>query len=144
MNEYGSLPGNGRSSSKNAASDGVEVTRSRAVYVISVAAELAGLHPQTLRIYERKGLIDPARTDGGNRRYSEEDIHLMQRIQTLTQEGLNLQGVKRVIELEKKIAQLNKEINELHGKLKLEVEETHRLYRRDLVPLRQWLVPRSR
>ena len=61
----------------------------RAVYVISVAAELAGVHPQTLRIYERKGLVDPARTGGGSRRYSDADIALLQRISDLTDEGLN-------------------------------------------------------
>src|SRR5438445_8723208 len=74
--------------------------RARAVYVISVAAELAGVHPQTLRVYERKGLLEPARTGGGSRRYSEEDIHLLRRIQDLTEAGLNLAGVKRVLELE--------------------------------------------
>src|SRR3954452_24366563 len=64
--------------------------RNRAVYVISVAAELAGVHPQTLRIYERKGLVDPARTSGGSRRYSDDDIAMLRRIQELTNEGLNL------------------------------------------------------
>src|SRR5829696_6386929 len=73
----------------------------RAVYVISVAAELAGLHPQTLRIYERKGLLDPARTGGGSRRYSDEDIALLRRIQELTSEGLNLAGVQKVLALER-------------------------------------------
>ena len=70
----------------------------RAVYVISVAAELAGMHPQTLRIYERKGLLDPARTMGGSRRYSERDIERLLRIQDLTAVGLNLEGVRRVLE----------------------------------------------
>ena len=74
--------------------------RDRAVYVISVAAELAGVHPQTLRIYERKGLVDPARTGGGSRRYSDDDIEQLRRIQELTNEGLNLAGVQRVLELE--------------------------------------------
>ncbi|HMC80107.1 MAG TPA: MerR family transcriptional regulator, partial [Acidimicrobiia bacterium] len=68
----------------------------RALYVISVAAELAGVHPQTLRIYERKGLVDPARTGGGSRRYSEDDIERLRLIQDLTNQGLNLAGVKRV------------------------------------------------
>ena len=70
---------------------------SRAVYVISVAAELAGVHPQTLRIYERKGLLDPARTAGGNRRYSDSDLDRLRRIAELTDEGLNLAGVRRVL-----------------------------------------------
>ena len=70
----------------------------RAVFVISVAAELAGMHPQTLRIYERKGLIEPFRTSGGTRRYSQEDIDRLNQIQELTDQGLNLEGVKQVIE----------------------------------------------
>jgi MerR family transcriptional regulator/heat shock protein HspR len=72
----------------------------RAIYVISVAAELAGVHPQTLRIYERKGLLRPQRTSGNTRRYSERDIMILKRIQELTGEGLNLAGVVRVMELE--------------------------------------------
>src|SRR5215203_4570009 len=85
---------------------------SRAVYVISVAAELAGVHPQTLRIYERKGLVDPARTGGGSRRYSEDDIDRLKRIQDLTNEGLNLAGVKRVLELEAEVARLQHELRQ--------------------------------
>ena len=81
-----------------------------AVYVISVAAELAGVHPQTLRIYERKGLLGPARTLGGSRRYSDKDIELLRRIQELTAGGLNLEGVKRVIELEAEVAPLRREV----------------------------------
>jgi len=77
--------------------------RQSAVYVISVAAELAGVHPQTLRIYERKGLVEPARTPGGSRRYSDEDLAVLRRIQELTEAGLNLAGVKRVLELEQRI-----------------------------------------
>ena len=106
--------------------------RDRAVYVISVAAELAGLHPQTLRIYERKGLVDPARTGGGSRRYSENDVALLQRIQELTNDGLNLAGVKRVLELEARIAELTAEIDKLTAKL-----EAHSAA---LVPLRQSVV----
>lgn len=109
----------------------------RAVYVISVAAELAGVHPQTLRIYERKGLLDPARTQGGSRRYSEIDIQQLQRIQDLTAAGLNLEGVRRVIELEGEVAQLRSEIERLRTEAKEAVARTHRQYRRDLVPLRQ-------
>ena len=82
------------------------VASTRAVYVISVAAELAGVHPQTLRIYERKGLLDPARTVGGSRRYSEQDIAQLRRIQDLTTAGLNLEGVRRVLELEAEVARL--------------------------------------
>jgi MerR family transcriptional regulator, heat shock protein HspR len=104
--------------------DGREPTT--AVYVISVAAELAGVHPQTLRIYERKGLVDPARTTGGSRRYSDADIEQLRRIQELTNEGLNLYGVQRVLELEAEVA-----------RLRAELSEAHRQYRRELVPIRQ-------
>lgn len=87
--------------------------RHRAVYIISVAAELAGVHPQTLRIYERKGLVDPARTGGGSRRYSDADIERLRKIQELTNEGLNLAGVKRVLALEARVEQLEAELAEL-------------------------------
>lgn len=112
-------------------------SRDRAVYVISVAAELAGMHPQTLRIYERKGLLDPARTGGGSRRYSDIDISRLQRIQELTSEGLNLAGVKRVLELEAVLEATRAELGRLHAQAKEAVEATHRQYRRDLVPVRQ-------
>lgn len=111
--------------------------KKRAVYVISVAAELAGLHPQTLRIYERKGLVDPARTGGGSRRYSDEDIEQLRRIQQLTNEGLNLAGVQRVLELEAEIARLRKELEEVREQAAQAVAQAHRQYRRDLVPLSQ-------
>ena len=109
----------------------------RAVYVISVAAELAGVHPQTLRIYERKGLLEPARTQGGSRRYSEVDIELLRRIQSLTEQGLNLAGVRRVLELENEIARLNDQLEDARAASRQAVEETHRQYRRDLVPMNQ-------
>ena len=108
-----------------------------AVYVISVAAELAGVHPQTLRIYERKGLVDPARTGGGSRRYSDADIALLQRIQELTNEGLNLAGVKRVLGLEQRIANLEAELDQARSEVAAAVDDVHRQYRRDLVPLHQ-------
>ena len=109
----------------------------RAVYVISVAAELAGVHPQTLRIYERKGLVDPARTGGGSRRYSDADIALLQRISDLTDEGLNLAGVKRVLQLEARVAQLEAALQQVQTDASVAVDEVHRQYRRDLVPLHQ-------
>jgi MerR family transcriptional regulator/heat shock protein HspR len=115
--------------------------RTRALYVISVAAELAGVHPQTLRIYERKGLVDPARTAGGSRRYSDADIAVLRRIQELTNEGLNLAGVERVLALEAENAVLRAELAEARRSAAQAVAETHRQYRRDLVPLRQALVP---
>ena len=81
----------------------------QAIYVISVAAELAGVHPQTLRIYERKGLVSPKRTIGNTRRYSERDIDLLKRIQELTQEGVNLAGVTKVMDLEKELDKLREQ-----------------------------------
>jgi len=110
---------------------------SRAVYVISVAAELAGVHPQTLRIYERKGLVDPARTEGGSRRYSDADINQLRRIQELTNEGLNLAGVKRVLELEAMVERMEREAAELQLQMSAAIDRAHRQYRRDLVPLKQ-------
>jgi MerR family transcriptional regulator/heat shock protein HspR len=113
----------------------------RAVYVISVAAELAGVHPQTLRIYERKGLVDPARTGGGSRRYSERDIARLRRIQDLTNAGLNLEGVRRVIELEDEILRLRQELVRATEDMVEAVARTHRQYRRDLVPVKNSPVP---
>ena len=109
----------------------------RAVYVISVAAELAGLHAQTLRIYERKGLLEPSRTPGGSRRYSERDIQRLSRISELTEEGLNLAGVRRVLELEEEVARLNGELHRLADAARRQVADAERRQRRDLVPLRQ-------
>ena len=114
--------------------------RSRALYVISVAAELAGVHPQTLRIYERKGLVDPARTGGGSRRYSDADISHLRRIQELTNEGLNLAGVKRVLELEAELERATRALEEAKAQASDAVDRTHRQYRRDLVPLKQSVV----
>jgi MerR family transcriptional regulator/heat shock protein HspR len=113
----------------------------RAVYVISVAAELAGVHPQTLRIYERKGLLDPARTGGGSRRYSEHDIAQLRRIQDLTAAGLNLAGVKHVMELEAELTRLRAELEATRSEARRLVEKVHRQYRRDLVPVNQSPVP---
>ena len=114
----------------------------RALYIISVAAELAGVHPQTLRIYERKGLIEPKRTEGRSRRYSDRDIELLQHIQELTNEGVGLAGVKRILELETHVAALRARLAEMQAELEtMHVEMTrrerqvHDSYRRDLVPL---------
>lgn len=107
----------------------------QAVYVISVAAELAGVHPQTLRIYERKGLLSPARTGGGSRRYSAADIEDLRRIQQLTSEGINLAGVTRVLELERRIAQLERELHRTKKDAQAAVDAAKRANRRDLVPL---------
>lgn len=109
----------------------------RAVYVISVAAELAGCHPQTLRIYERKGLVMPARTNGGSRRYSDADIAHLRRIQSLTEDGLNLTGVKRVLELEAEVRRLEAQVEQLEVEGKAAVADAHRQHRSELVPVRQ-------
>ena len=121
----------------------------RALYVISVAAELAGVHPQTLRIYERKGLLSPARTSGRSRRYSDRDIALLRRIQDLTNDGVSLAGVQRILALEndlaiagERIAELEARLDALQREAEQQVEAAHRQYRRDLVPVRSTVVAR--
>ena len=113
----------------------------RAVFVISVAAELAGVHPQTLRIYERKGLVRPKRTTANSRRYSERDIRRLREIQELTGKGVNLAGVRRVMELAEQIVHLQERVAELESQLRAqarrhgqELEQQRRASRRDLVP----------
>jgi MerR family transcriptional regulator, heat shock protein HspR len=113
----------------------------RAIYVISVAAELAGVHPQTLRIYERKGLLSPQRTPGNTRRYSDSDIELLRRIQVLTNEGINLAGVMRILELEQEIEMLRDRHLDAVGELESAIEELQLLVDQHdataLVPLRE-------
>jgi MerR family transcriptional regulator/heat shock protein HspR len=89
----------------------------RAVYIISVAAELAGVHPQTLRIYEQKGLVRPHRTRGNTRRYSEADIDRLRRVQRLTQEGVNLAGAKRIMAMEEELHRTRARIAQLEARL---------------------------
>ena len=108
-----------------------------AVYVISVAAELAGVHPQTLRIYERRGLLQPGRTTGGNRRYSNADIQRLLRISELADVGMNLEGIRQVLELEAHVAQLRAEVAQLQRELAVAVSVVERSGRFELVPLRQ-------
>ena len=112
----------------------------RAVFVISVAAELAGMHPQTLRIYERKGLMEPFRTPGGTRRYSQDDIQRLQLIQELTSQGLNLEGVRRVLALQeenrrlkKKLDRLRDKVDDLEEDMEQRLADVHRSYRRGIV-----------
>jgi MerR family transcriptional regulator/heat shock protein HspR len=119
----------------------------RALYIISVAAELAGVHPQTLRIYERKGLIEPQRTEGRSRRYSDRDIELLQHIQELTNEGVGLAGVKHILELELALEKAKAEVERLRDQVKRarqEAAETEarvrREHRRDLVPVSKAVV----
>jgi MerR family transcriptional regulator/heat shock protein HspR len=117
-----------------------EEQRGEAVFVISVAAELTGVHPQTLRIYERRGLLEPYRTPGGTRRYSRADLERLELIQALTEAGLNLEGVKRVMKLEEEIEQLRRDVAEMSRKVEemaeeaeRRVREVHRSYRREIV-----------
>lgn len=86
--------------------------RNAAVYVMSVAANLAGLHPQTLRLYERRGLVEPARTGGGNRRYSDADLDQLRHITELTEVGVNIEGVRRILVLEAEVARLTRALGE--------------------------------
>ena len=123
----------------------------RGLYVISVAAELAGVHPQTLRIYERKGLLSPERTSGRSRRYSDQDIALLRRIQELTNEGISLLGVQRILSLEQELqsfrdrsARLEARVSALQQEMEARVEAAHRQYRRELVPLRSSTVVLAR
>jgi MerR family transcriptional regulator, heat shock protein HspR len=107
-------------------------------YMISVAAELVGMHPQTLRIYESKGLVRPGRTAGGTRLYSEHDLDRLRTIQRLTTEvGLNLAGVARVIALEDELAQMRARFDRLAAEMREAIEQVHRQYRRDLVLYRE-------
>jgi MerR family transcriptional regulator/heat shock protein HspR len=94
-----------------------ERDQGRALYIISVAAELAGVHAQTLRIYERKGLIEPQRTQGGSRRYSDVDIELLRRIQELTNEGVSLAGVAKILDLEVELGRARARIRALEQAL---------------------------
>ena len=103
-------------------------------YMISVAAELVGMHPQTLRIYEAKGLVRPGRTAGGTRLYSEHDLDRLRVIQRLTTElGLNLAGVEHVLRLEDELARMRARMERLERELREEISRVHRTYRRDLV-----------
>ncbi len=111
--------------------------RTQAVYVISVAAELAGMHPQTLRIYARRGLVAPALTEGGNRRYSDADIETLRRISELAEQGMNLEGIRRVMALEDENARLRAELARATEQAAKAVADAERRQRRDLVPLRQ-------
>jgi len=108
-----------------------------AVYVISVAAKLAGMHPQTLRIYERRGLLRPYRTSGGNRRYSEADIQRLLRIADLTSVGMNIEGIRQVMELEEQVRKLRDESHRLQAELDNANSVAQRRGRYELVPLRQ-------
>jgi MerR family transcriptional regulator/heat shock protein HspR len=107
-------------------------------YMISVAAELVSMHPQTLRIYESKGLVRPGRTPGGTRLYSERDLERLKLIQRLTTElGLNLAGVARVLALEDELRKLRARHDRLEQEMRTEIDRVHRQYRRDLILYRE-------
>jgi MerR family transcriptional regulator/heat shock protein HspR len=104
-------------------------------YMISVAAELVGMHPQTLRIYENKGLLRPKRTAGNTRLYSEADLERLRLIQRLTNElGLNLAGVEQVLRLEDELQRMHRRLLRLERQMRVAINEVHRQYRRELVP----------
>jgi MerR family transcriptional regulator/heat shock protein HspR len=103
-------------------------------YMISVAAEIVGMHPQTLRIYEQKGLVRPGRTPGGTRLYSERDLERLRLIQRLTTElGLNLAGVEHVLRLEDELRKMQARMDRMERQMREEIASVHRTYRRDLV-----------
>ena len=104
-------------------------------YMISVAAELVGMHPQTLRVYESKGLIRPKRTGGNTRLYSEADLERLRLIQQLTNElGLNLAGVEQVLRLQDEVQRMRRMVDRMEREMREAVHEVHRQYRRELVP----------
>jgi MerR family transcriptional regulator/heat shock protein HspR len=113
--------------------------------MISVAAEIVGMHPQTLRMYESKGLVRPTRTPGGTRLYSEADLDRLRIVQRLTTElGLNLAGVELVLRLEDELRRAHAQVERLQGELKREVQNVHKQYRRDLVLYREERLPERR
>ena len=117
----------------------------RPIYMISVAADLVGMHPQTLRIYEQKGLVRPQRTPGGTRLYSEADVDRLRIIQRLTTElGLNLAGVELVLRLEDELRKAQAQIERLERRLREDVQRVHKEYRRDLVVYREPRLPERR
>ncbi|EST26121.1 heat shock protein hspR [Streptomycetaceae bacterium MP113-05] len=136
------MPGRGGDSRRFGVRQPQVLTDESPVYVISVAAQLSGLHPQTLRQYDRLGLVSPDRTPGRGRRYSARDIELLRQVQQLSQdEGINLAGIKRIIELEHQVAALQSRVAELQQAaegaavaMRQREQQVHASYRRDLVP----------
>ena len=117
-------------------------TSERPIYMISIAADLVGMHPQTLRMYETKGLVRPHRTPGGTRLYSDADVERLRIVQRLTSElGLNLAGVELVLRLEDELRKAHAQVERLRNELRAEVQNVHRQYRRDLVLVRDERLP---
>jgi MerR family transcriptional regulator/heat shock protein HspR len=114
-------------------------------YMISVAAELVGMHPQTLRIYEQKGLVHPKRTAGNTRLYSDHDVERLRLIQRLTTElGLNLAGVERVLDMEDELSRMRRRLERMEREMRAALDQVHRQYRRDLVLYRPPQPPMKR
>ncbi|MGI6534843.1 MAG: heat shock protein transcriptional repressor HspR [Eggerthellaceae bacterium] len=107
--------------------------RNRPVYMISIAAQLAGVHPQTLRMYEQKGLLTPQRTSGNTRMYSEADIERLSLINSLTAEGINLAGVTRILDLQGRLEKRDQEIDDLHKRVRRLADRVHELETRERV-----------
>lgn len=116
--------------------------KEQALFVISVAAELAGMHPQTLRVYERRGLIEPYRTPGGTRRYSQADIERLTLISDLTEQGLTLEGVRRVLEMRNQIDKLESKVAKLQAEVDAIVTETEKRLREVRQSMRHEIVVR--
>jgi MerR family transcriptional regulator, heat shock protein HspR len=114
-------------------------------YMISVAAELVGMHPQTLRIYEQKGLVRPKRTAGNTRLYSDSDVERLKLIQRLTTDlGLNLAGVERVLHMEDELQRMQRRLERMESEMRSALDEVHRFYRRDLVLYQPAQLPTKR
>jgi MerR family transcriptional regulator/heat shock protein HspR len=121
------------------------VNDDRPRYMISVAAELVGMHPQTLRMYEQKGLVRPGRTAGNTRLYSEADLERLRLIQRLTGElGLNLAGVEAVLDLEEQLQRMHQRMERLEREMREAIQQVHRQYRRDLVLYDQSQLPEKK
>ncbi len=115
-------------------------SRQQGVFMISVAARLAGMHPQTLRVYEERGLIKPARSPKQTRLYSQRDVERLMRIQQLTELGMNLAGVERVLEMEELMDAMQQRMEDMQREMLARIDEVHRSYRRELV---RWEPPGS-
>ena len=121
----------------------MSASNNRPRYMISAAAELVGMHPQTLRLYEAKGLVLPSRTPGGTRLYSDENVERLRLIQRLTTEfGLNLAGVEQVLRLQDEVTRLRTKMDRLERELRAEIASVHKTYRRELVLYRPYRVER--
>ena len=115
-------------------------SKQQGVFMISVAARLAGMHPQTLRVYEERGLIKPARSPKQTRLYSQRDVERLKRIQELTELGMNLAGVERVLEMEELMDSMQQRMEAMQREMLARIDEVHRSYKRELV---RWQPPGS-